>query len=296
MYNSRASELPTEVRVEYPFASNLIEVREGVQMHYVDEGVGPVILMLHGNPTWSFYYRNLIKGLTAKGYRCIVPDHIGCGLSDKPQDYPYTLEQRILDVAKLIDHLGVETFSLVVHDWGGAIGCGLAGRRPDAVEKIVLLNTAAFLSKRIPLRIALIKVPFVGEGVIRGLNGFAGPAAIMSVRKPLSNAVKRGFLWPYSNWANRVAVWNFVKDIPLRETHQTHTTLAKVEANLTKLADKDIQITWGAKDFCFNMHFHKRWLSIFPNAEDQVFRNCGHYVLEDGGVEVWTTVIDFLRR
>ncbi|MGJ8640211.1 MAG: alpha/beta fold hydrolase [Opitutaceae bacterium] len=294
MYNSRASELPTDVRVEYPFASNLFEVSDGVQMHFVDEGTGPVVLMLHGNPTWSFYYRNLVKLLVAKGYRCIVPDHIGCGLSDKPQDYAYTLGQRIEDVSKLIDHLGVDRFSLIVHDWGGAIGCGLAGRRPDAVEKIVLLNTAAFLSKRIPLRIASIKIPFIGEGVIRGLNGFAGPAAVMSVTKPLTNTVKNGMLWPYRSWADRVAVWNFVKDIPLREAHTTHATLAEVESNLTKLADKDIQIVWGGKDFCFNMHFYKRWQSIFPNAENQLFPQHGHYILEDGGDEVWTRIIDFI--
>jgi len=294
MYNSRAADLPTDVRQEYPFASNLLEVRDGVQMHYVDEGTGPVVLMLHGNPTWSFYYRNLVKVLVSKGFRCIVPDHVGCGLSDKPQNYAYTLGQRIRDVELLVDRLNLESFSLVVHDWGGAIGCGLAGRRPDAIEKIVLLNTAAFLSKRIPVRIASIKVPFLGEAVIRGLNGFAGPAAVMSVKKPLSDTVKRGMLWPYRSWADRVAVWNFVKDIPLREEHPTHSTLAEVEANLPKLADKKIQIVWGGKDFCFNMHFYRRWQSTFPKADVQLFPEHGHYILEDGGAEVWKTIADHL--
>ncbi|MGC6424899.1 MAG: alpha/beta fold hydrolase [Lentimonas sp.] len=296
MYSSRASDLPTDVRVEYPFASNLLEVRDGVEMHYLDEGTGPVVLLLHGNPTWSFYYRNLVKSLTAKGYRCVVPDHVGCGLSDKPQDYPYTLEQRIQDVAKLVDHLGIDQFSLVVHDWGGAIGCGLAGRRPEAVQKIVLLNTAAFLSKRIPLRIASIKIPGIGEAIIRGINGFAGPAAIMSVTQPLTNTVKRGMLWPYRSWSDRVAVWNFVKDIPLREGHPSHSTLADVEKGLSKLTEKDIQIVWGGKDFCFNMHFYRRWQSIFPNAELQLYPNAGHYILEDGGKDAWTIIVDFLRK
>jgi len=295
MYSSRAAGLPTEVRLEYPFASNLLEVREGVQMHYVDEGVGPVVLMLHGNPTWSFYYRNLVKAFLAKGFRCLVPDHVGCGLSDKPQDYPYTLEQRIQDVELLVDRLNIESFSLVVHDWGGAIGCGLVGRRPDLVDKIVILNTAAFLSKRIPLRIASIKVPIVGEAIIRGLNGFAGPAAIMSAKAPLSTTVKRGMLWPYRSWADRVAVWNFVKDIPLGEGHPTYSTLAEVEANLSKLAAKKIQIVWGGKDFCFNMHFYRRWQKIFPKADMQLFPKHGHYILEDGGSEVWTTIVDHIR-
>ncbi|MGJ8654403.1 MAG: alpha/beta fold hydrolase [Opitutaceae bacterium] len=296
MFNSRATELPTDVRIEYPYDGNTIDLSSGAAMHYLDEGVGPVVLMLHGNPTWSFYYRNLVNTLVEKGFRCIVPDHIGCGLSDKPKDYQYTLDQRINDVAQLIDHLGIEKFDLVVHDWGGAIGCGLAGRRPEAVDKIVLLNTAAYLSKRIPWRIASIKVPVIGEFVIRAMNGFAGPAAIMSVKTPLTDRVKRGMLWPYRSWADRVAVWNFVKDIPLCKKHRSYETLAVVESNLSKLADKKIQIVWGGKDFCFNMHFYKRWQSIFPNAEQCLFSQHGHYILEDGGAEVWTTIADHLSK
>jgi haloalkane dehalogenase len=300
MINSRASELPVDVRVEYPFPGNTFDqpatpTSDGpVKMHYLDQGSGPVVIMLHGNPTWSFYYRNLVKQLSAAGYRCIVPDHVGCGLSDKWKDYPYTLKRRIEDVERLIDHLGVERFSMVVHDWGGAIGCGLAGRRPEALEKLVLLNTAAFLSKRIPLRIASIKVPFLGEAVIRGLNGFAGPAARMSVKKPLTPTVKSGMLWPYRSWADRVAVWNFVKDIPLRPAHPSYATLAAVEAGLVKLADKPIQIVWGGKDFCFNMHFYERWRKIFPKAEVQLYEDCGHYILEDGGEAVWQEIEAFL--
>lgn len=296
MFNSRAAELPTDVRIEYPYDGNTLDLSSGVAMHYLDEGTGPVVLMLHGNPTWSFYYRNVVNTLVKRGFRCIVPDHIGCGLSDKPQGYSYTLDQRINDVAELIDHLGIEKFDLVVHDWGGAIGCGLAGRRPEAVEKIVLLNTAAYLSKRIPWRIASIKVPVIGEFVIRALNGFAGPAAIMSVKTPLADKVKRGMLWPYRSWANRVAVWNFVKDIPLRKGHRTYNTLAEVEANLSKLADKKIQLVWGGKDFCFNMHFYERWKTIFPNAEQCLYPQHGHYILEDGGAEVWATIADHLSK
>ncbi|CAA6691169.1 MULTISPECIES: alpha/beta fold hydrolase [unclassified Lentimonas] len=300
MIKSRASELPPEVRLEYPFAGNLFLQPETpssdgpVRMHYLDEGTGPVVIMLHGNPTWSFYYRNVVKALTAAGYRCIVPDHVGCGLSDKPSDYPYTLKRRIEDVERLIDHLAIEQFSLIVHDWGGAIGCGVAGRRPEALEKLVLLNTGAFRSKRIPLRIASIKVPLIGEAIIRGLNGFAGPAAIMSVKVPLAPVVKTGMLWPYRNWADRVAVWNFVKDIPLREGHPSYETLTEVEAGLAKLADKPVQIVWGGKDFCFNMHFFKRWCEIFPNADVRLHEGHGHYILEDGGAAVLGQIEAFL--
>lgn len=288
---SRAAELPTDVRMEYPYDGHQFEqpgVNGGksVQMHYLDEGTGPVVIMLHGNPTWSFYYRGLVNKLSSAGFRCIVPDHIGCGLSDKPQDYEYTLKRRIDDVERLMDHLGIERFSLIVHDWGGAIGCGLAGRRPDALEKLVLLNTAAYLSKRIPWRIASIKVPVIGEFVIRALNGFAGPAALMSVKTPLAPAVRRGLLWPYGNWKDRVAVWNFVKDIPLTQGHRSYETLATVEKGLEQLKKKPIQIVWGGKDFCFNMHFFRRWKEFFPEADCQLFEQHGHYILEDGRNEV----------
>lgn len=291
---SRASQLPPKVRFEYPFAGNLLDLPNGVQMHYLDEGSGPVVLMLHGNPTWSFFYRDAIVRLKQAGYRCIVPDHVGCGLSDKPNNYPYTLAQRMDDIESLLKHLGINRFSLVVHDWGGAIGCGVAGRSPDRIEKIVLLNTGAFRSKRIPWRIAAVKIPVLGEIIIRGMNGFAGPAANMSVRLPLSPTVRRGFLWPYGNWSNRVAVWNFVKDIPLKSTHPSFATLVEVESNLKQLAEKPIRLLWGGRDFCFNKHFLARWQSIFPKAQSTVFKDCGHYLLEDGGREVRDAIVDFL--
>ena len=256
---SRSDQLPAEVRTLYPFKGKLFEQlgadSDPVQMHYLDEGTGPVVLMLHGNPTWSFYYRNLVKTLVAAGFRCIVPDHVGCGLSDKPDTYDYTLSRRIEDVERLVDHLKIDRWSLVVHDWGGAIGCGLAGRRPEALEKLVLLNTAAFCSKRIPWRIAVVKMPVIGEFIIRGLNGFARPATWMAVASPLSMPVKTGYLWPYGNWSDRVALWNFVKDIPLREGHRSYPTLLEVETGLSGLKDRPVQIVWGGKDFCFNLHF-----------------------------------------
>ncbi len=297
---TRTDPLPQNMQVEYPFEGNLFEQPGAsesgppVRMHYLDEGEGPVVLMLHGNPTWSFYYRNLIKTLVAAGFRCIVPDHIGCGLSDKPQDYPYLLERRIEDVERLIDHLGISRFSLVVHDWGGAIGCGLAGRRPEALEKLVVLNTAAFRSKRIPLRIAAIKVPILGEFIIRGLNGFAGPAVNMAAQKPLLPVVKTGFLWPYRSWTDRVAVWNFVKDIPLWKWHRSYAALLEVETRLSKLKDKPVQIVWGGKDFCFSKSFLKQWCELFPDAEVHLHEDCGHYILEDGGSTVWERIKSFL--
>lgn len=295
MSHLRASALPPDIRLEYPYAGNLFEQPDGTVMHYLDEGNGPVVLMLHGNPTWSFYYRNLINELVRAGFRCIAPDHIGCGLSDQPGEYDYTLKRRIDDVERLVDHLGLTSFNLVVHDWGGAIGCGLAGRRPEALEKLVLLNTAAYPAKRIPLRIALLKLPLLGPFIIRGLNGFAGPAANMSVRKPLARPVRRGLLWPYQSWSKRVAVWNFVKDIPLDASHPSYAELVAVEKGLDQLRSKPVQLLWGGRDFCFNDYFLRRWQMIFPHASTHYLKDCGHYVLEDGGSTSWEAIRCFLQ-
>lgn len=269
---------------EYPFVPKQVTV-DGVQMSFLDEGEGPVVVMVHGNPSWSYLYRNLIAGLK-DNYRCIVPDHIGCGFSDKPQQYDYTLRQHTANLERLLEHLEVDECMLVVHDWGGAIGMGLAGRYPDRVKGIVVLNTAAFRSRRIPFRIAVCKWPIFGDLVVRGLNGFAGAAVHMAVNKKMKDEVASGFLAPYDNWANRVAVHRFVRDIPLDSKHPSWNTLVEVEQSLEKLQGCPMLICWGGKDFCFNDHFFREWKERFPEAEAHYFPDAGHYVLEDALDEI----------
>src|SRR5690606_35258145 len=132
----------------YPFRSHFLQLGNH-NLHYVDEGKGQPILMLHGNPTWSFYYRNLVAAFS-ENFRTVVPDHMGCGFSDKPQDYDYSLGTHINNAYKLIKFLDLKDIILVVHDWGGAIGFGLVTRYPALFSKIVILNTAAFPSEHIP--------------------------------------------------------------------------------------------------------------------------------------------------
>ena len=170
-----------DIRDIYPFESKWLDANGG-RYHYVDQGEGKVILMLHGNPTWSFFYRNLISHFSRK-YRVIAPDHIGCGLSDKPQDWSYKLENHIENVLKLIDHLELKDINLVVHDWGGAIGFGCAVRRPELFKKLTVFNTAAFVSKDIPFRISICRLPGLGKLAVRGFNAFAGSATFMTTVK-----------------------------------------------------------------------------------------------------------------
>ncbi|WP_417912833.1 alpha/beta fold hydrolase [Candidatus Electronema sp. TJ] len=278
---------------EYPFAPQSFVTAEGHRLSYVDEGRGPAVVMAHGNPSWSYLYRNLVSALR-HDHRCIAPDHLGCGFSDKPQDWPYRLSGHIDNFSGLLDQLRVERCVLVVHDWGGAIGMGWAGRHPERVAGLIVLNTAAFRSRRMPLRIALCRLPLLGELLVRGLNGFAWPATFMAVRKKMRPEVKAGFLVPYNSWASRVAVSRFVQDIPLKPDHPSWQELVKVEEGLEKLRDKPMLICWGGRDFCFHDDFYKEWRRRFPAAQSFYFPNAGHYVLEDALPEILAVLPHFL--
>ncbi len=262
----------------YPFKNNFLNTDNG-RLHYLDEGEGHPIIMIHGNPTWSFFYRNVVKDLQ-KNYRCIVPDHIGCGLSDKPQDFEYTLENHVNNVLKLIKELKLDKFSLIVHDWGGAIGMGVATTMPDKVMSMTIMNTAAFKSQDIPFTIGLCKLPIIGAPMVRAFNAFAWPATFMAVEKKLSKEVKQGYLFPYNNYHNRIATAQFVKDIPLKPDHRSWNKLDSIENSLKEVTCPKLFI-WGAKDFCFNMGFLNRWKDFFPNEKYVVYEDAGHYVLED---------------
>lgn len=288
--------IPAWLRPLYPFAPKIIRTAMGATMSYVDEGGQgtEAVVLLHGNPTWSFYYRRLIATLAPR-LRCIAPDHVGMGLSAKPQNYAYTLTQRIRDVGDLIRSLGLTKVHLVVHDWGGAIGCGWAVQNPDLTGRIVILNTAAFASRRLPRRIALCKTPVLGPALVRGINGFAGPAAWMSMaRRTLTDDEKRAYLWPYDSWAHRVAVNAFVKDIPMSRHHPSWSTLSAVGEGLAKLATHPAMIVWGGRDFCFNDHFYEEWRQRWPHAETHYLADAGHYVLEDAHDEAVPRVAQFL--
>lgn len=282
---------------EYPFESNFIDLSSGARMHYLDEGPddAPVLFMIHGNPTWSFYYRNLVRAFSAD-FRCVVPDHIGCGLSDKPQEYAYTLEQRITDVTELASSLGLEDVTMVVHDWGGAIGMGWAGQNAQKIQKLVVFNTAAFRSDFIPFSIDICRIPIFGEFAVRGLNGFVRAAQIRAIHNPerITGPVKEAYLAPYDSWANRVAIHEFVKDIPMSPEHRSYETLRKVEEGLGQFADLPILIVWGELDFCFNPDFRREWERRFPNAQVHALEDASHFVVEDATDDIIGWMRDFL--
>ncbi len=285
----------------YPFAEHWLELEPGIRMHYVDEGPrdAPPVLMLHGNPTWSFYWRRLIKALRGT-HRVIAPDHIGCGKSDKPDDarYPYRLERRIADVEQLVEHLSLSDVTLMVHDWGGMIGTGWADRHPELVTRLVLLNTAGFglpATKRMPSSLWLARNTGVGAVLVRGFNAFArGATRLCVTRRPLEPEVRDGLIAPYDSWDNRRAVLRFVQDIPLRPGDPGFEIVDGVGRRVEQFDDRPVLICWGARDFVFDDHFLRVWQQKLPHAEVHRFADAGHYVLEDAGDEIEALVLKFL--
>lgn len=289
-----APELPAALRQLYPFQTARLAVSGG-QISYVDEGHGPPVVLLHGNPTWSFMYRRLIAALRPFR-RVIAPDHLGCGLSDKPQQHSYSLAGHIENLGQLIEQLRLGPVDLLVHDWGGAIGMGWATRHPDLVRRMVVLNTAAFLSPFLPLRIALCRTPLLGELAVRGLNAFAGAATTMAVERPMDPAVRAGFLFPYQTWQARVAIQAFVRDIPTTPAHPTWAVVDGIDRELARLRRHAMLICWGGKDWCFSDRFLAGWLQRFPDAQAVRFDHAGHYVLEDAHEAIVPRVVRFLAQ
>ncbi|MGF1448021.1 MAG: alpha/beta fold hydrolase [Opitutales bacterium] len=283
-------------RERYPFASRYLPTPSG-RLHFVDEGPRDArpVLMVHGNPTWSFYYRELIELLRGTR-RCLAWDHIGCGLSEKPEHIGGGLELHIDIAQRLIDSLNLGSFDLAVHDWGGAIGLGLAARMPERIGRILIMNTAAFPSHRLPLRIRVCRWPGLGEFLLLRGNAFLRAALRMAVRNRLEPEVISGYRFPFRKRSGRLAALRFVRDIPMREDHPSMPALRQVERGLAHLADKPILICWGLRDFCFNRHFLEEWRNRMPEAEVMAFDNAGHWVLEDARLEVLRAARTFFNQ
>jgi haloalkane dehalogenase len=274
--------------------------RGGLRLHYIDEGSGEPVIMLHGNPTWSFLYRHLLEALTDT-HRVVVPDHIGCGLSDKPDDsrYTYRLGSRVDDLERLLDHLGLDSeLTLVMHDWGGMVGMAYAARHPERIARLIVSNTAAFhkpAAKPLPRALAICRSASLGAFLVQGCNAFCVGTALIGCKKQLMRrAVRAGYLAPYDSWHHRRAILRFVQDIPLRPAHPSYETVSWVQNRLGLLQSVPMLILWGMKDFVFDHHFLDEWIRRFPNAAVHRFLRAGHYLFEDEPDSINDVVRSFL--
>jgi pimeloyl-ACP methyl ester carboxylesterase len=288
-------------REHYPFVGHFLD-RDGIAMHYLDEGSGEAVVMLHGNPTWSFYYRKLVLGLRDQ-CRTIAPDHVGCGFSDKPDDahYEFTLARRVRDLDELIAKLELpRKITLVMHDWGGMIGMTWAAQNPDRIARLVLLNTAAFhlpKTKKLPPSLWLCRNTPLDALLIRRTGLFVRLVTRWGCRsRVLSPEERDAYLAPHAVKSSRLAQLRFVQDIPLGAEHPTHALVTEVQEKLCRFEKTPVLICWGEQDWVFDEHFLAEWQRRLPQAEVHRFPDAGHLVLEDAAEEILPLVKAFFAR
>lgn len=276
-----------------PFESHFVQIGRN-RMHYLDEGgedpKKPVVLLIHGNPTWCFYYRNLVHALS-KNFRVIAPDFIGCGLSDHPESQHFRAIDRINHLQEFIKLLGIERYSLVMHDWGGSIGTGVAIRNPDAIERLVYLNTTLTETESLPRLIKTAARPFIGKYLTKYSKRFLSFTTELGVGKKLPRYVKKAYFFPYKGYLRRTAIWDFVADIPFDSSHPSYSQMLDLADGIPLLKDKPVQIVWGLKDPCFHREMLSKVSGHFPQADVLEIADASHLVLEDAP-EISTTTIE----
>lgn len=286
------------IREQYPFEPRFHLVAGG-RMHYVDEGPrdARVILCVHGNPTWSFAFRRIVKAFSTT-HRVVAVDHLGCGLSDKPQDHAYSLADHAENLRSLVQALDLDRITLVMHDWGGAIGMSFARREPRRIAALFAMNTAAFRSKRMPLRIRACRIPGIGPFLVRDLNAFAGLTPILAVsdRRAFPFAAQRGMLLPYESKSSRIAILRFVEDIPTTRKHPSWDELCATEEALSSFARLPVALCWGERDWCFTPAFRREWERRFPAAHVTRCLKAGHYVFEEAPEDVERALAALVAR
>ena len=276
----------------YPFESRFIHLEEG-KMHYVDEGSGPVILFVHGTPTWSFLYRKYIRELSVK-YRCIAIDHMGFGLSEKPASFSGKPEDHAQNLAEFIRRLELKDITLVVHDFGGPIGLGVANKMPERIQNIVLFNTWLWSIKneKEVRRVDGIINSWMGKFLYLNLN-FSPRFLIkqgISNKKNLSKEVHQHYIKPFPNKDSRRSLLNIAKSLA-----GSSDWYEKQWNKLQVLKDKNWLILWGKKDKFIDVHFLERWKNRLPHAEVKVFE-CGHFVQEENAMESIQYLEEFMVK
>lgn len=278
--------MPEAIAREMPFARREVRV-EGATLSVVDDGPAdaPTLLFVHGNPTWSYLWRNLMGPALAQGFRVVAPDHAGFGLSEKPRDPAYyTLKRHVDNLVAVARALDLRDVTLVLHDWGGPIGMGLAVREPQRIARIAVCNTVAFAPKeKRPLTKwhAQLASPW-GYRVAVWLNAVERSAMTLGVAKPLPRAARKAYDWPMRDKGARIAAARFVQMVPDGPDHPEAQTLRSIQADYPKLAEKPMLVLWADKDRAMRARFAERWLDDFPHAiVKHVAPDAGHFWQED---------------
>lgn len=264
-------------------------------MHYVDEGEGEPVVFVHGDPTWSYLYRNLIKPLSSQR-RCIAPDLMGMGKSSVPDEpYPYRLSHHIENLESLFLQLDLANITLVLHDWGGPVGLGFATRYPERVKRLVLMNTWAFApwpGGEFPKLLQMIRSER-GEKFVLEKNGYVRNALLGTTfhQENLTEGVLNAYLAPFPTPASRLALLCWTRDIPVAASDPSFPTMQAIEQRLALLADKPVLLVWGMQDPVLPESVLRRWQAIYPQATVHEIGDASHFLQEDAP----TRIIDWLK-
>jgi haloalkane dehalogenase len=288
----------------WPFEPRWLDSADG-RMHYVDEGPreGRPVVMAHGNPTWGYLYRHFIPPLVEAGYRAVVPDHLGFGRSDKPDDPGlYRIPRHAERLEALLESLDLREATVVAQDWGGPIALAWAGRHPRRIRSLAILNTFAHrppVKVRLPLALRLFRLPGVGEVMVKGLHAFVRKFLFeggVVHRERLTPEVRAAYLAPHPTWASRTPILVFPREIPSGPKGPVSDFLDEVHAGLAAFAQRPVFIAWAMKDPAFRPAVLERlWLPDFPEARVLRLPEAGHYLQEDAHEDIVPALLEHLE-
>jgi cis-3-alkyl-4-acyloxetan-2-one decarboxylase len=292
-----SEELSGDFGGTFPFEPHFANVGD-LRLHYVDEGprdAAPV-LMLHGNPTWSYMYRRPIALLTERGHRCVAFDHMGFGRSDKPADLRrYRLVEHVANAVGVLDELDLRDVTLVLHDWGGPIGLGAALERADRIRAVVVMNTWAWeLPSFLPPFLRQFRTEGLGELLALGGNLFVESIPGGMARRDADPVMMQAYRAPFPDYWSRIGTLAFPRDIPLTERDPSAAAISRIQSRLPQLG-VPFQILWGMRDRVFQPVFLDQWLELVPGARVTELEDAGHYLVEDRPDAVADVVHEFVK-
>ncbi len=272
----------------FPFTSQKLEINGNI-IHYIDEGKGPVLLLLHGNPTWSFLYRHIVLKL-ASHFRCIALDYPGFGLSIPKADYHFTPREHSDIVEKLVERLGLTDLRIMVQDWGGPIGLGFAGRRPELIHSLIIGNTFAWPADRSKGMTLFSKIfgSRLARFLIRRYNTLAKWLIPAGTNRKLTAEELAAYMGPFPTPDSRLPTWIFPKEIVNSKEY-----LTEVEAGLSKLKEKPALIIWGEADGAFREPDRIRFTNFFPRHRVCLLPEAKHFIQENAPDEICAAILEF---